>query len=140
MTWRCFHCDDVFEKRSEASAHFGYQVDATPACKIAPDLRGLIKFMRLQESELHRLRRDDSDAARQLYALGAEHAVALRSAEEKGYARGLHDANAAFRDLVGRISDYFHVNARREDDLAQGYIKELDAIILNGTAPMERAP
>ena len=140
MTWRCFHCDDVFEKRSEASAHFGYQVDATPACKIAPDLRGLIKFMRWQEGELHRFRRDDSDAARQLYALGTEHAAALRSEEEKGYARGIRDANATIRDLIGRISDYFRVNAQREGDLAQGYIKELDAIILNGAILGERTP
>ena len=34
------------------------------------------------------------------------------------------------RDLIGRISDYFHVNAKPTDDLAQGYMKALDAIIL----------
>jgi hypothetical protein len=93
MTWRCFHCDDVFTKHTEASAHFGYTLDATPACKIAPDMRGLIKFMRWQEGELQRFRREDSDAARQFYALGAEHAAKLRAEEEKGYARGLRDAN-----------------------------------------------
>jgi hypothetical protein len=92
VTWRCFHCDDVFTKRTEAAAHFGYQVDATPACKIAPDLRGLVKFIRHQEGELQRFRREDSDAARQFYALGADHAAAVRNAEETGYARGLADA------------------------------------------------
>jgi hypothetical protein len=92
--WRCFHCDDVFSSRSEASAHFGYQVDATPACKIAPDLRGLVKFIRWQESQLQRYRSENSDAARQFYALGADHAQALRCEEEKGYARGLADARA----------------------------------------------
>jgi hypothetical protein len=91
--WRCFHCDDVFTSRSEASAHFGYQVDATPACKIAPDLRGLVKFVRWQEGQLQRFRQEDSEAARQLYALGADHARALRCEEEKGYARGVSDTS-----------------------------------------------
>ena len=90
--WRCFHCDDVFTSRSDAAAHFGYQIDATPACKIASDLRGLIKFMRWQESQLQRFRQEDSDATRQFYVLGAEHARALQRAEETGYARGLADA------------------------------------------------
>lgn len=91
LAWRCFHCDDTFTSRSEAQAHFGFEVDATPACKIAPDLRGLIRFMRWQESQLHRFRQEDSDAARQFYALGGEHAAALRLAEEKGYERGVAD-------------------------------------------------
>lgn len=97
--WRCFHCDDVFTSRSEASAHFGYEIDATPACKIAPDLRGLVKFMRWQESQLQRFRQEDSEAARQFYALGADHARALRTEEEKGYARGLADAGGAMNDV-----------------------------------------
>ena len=32
-------------------------------------------------------------------------------------------------ELIGRISDYFHVNAKPIDDLAQGYMTELDKII-----------
>lgn len=39
------------------------------------------------------------------------------------------------RDLLGRISDYFHVNAKPEDDLAIGYMRALDVIILRGFAP-----
>lgn len=38
------------------------------------------------------------------------------------------------RDLIGRISDYFHVNAKPTDDLAQGYMKALDVIILRSCA------
>lgn len=103
--WRCFHCDDVFTSRSEASAHFGYEIDATPACKIAPDLRGLIKFMRWQEGELQRYRREDSDASRQFYALGADHARALQTEEEKGYARGLADGRAETREDCAKVAD-----------------------------------
>lgn len=103
--WRCFHCDDVFTSRSEASAHFGYEIDATPACKIAPDLRGLVKFIRWQEGELQRYRREDSDAARQFYAIGAEHSRALRREEEKGYARGLTDGRVEMREECAKIAD-----------------------------------
>jgi hypothetical protein len=39
------------------------------------------------------------------------------------------------RDLICRISDYFHVNARPKDDLAIGYMRALDAIILRGFSP-----
>lgn len=41
-----------------------------------------------------------------------------------------HGFEIVSRDLIGRISDYFHVNARPTDDLAQDYMKALDAIIL----------
>lgn len=92
MTWRCFHCDETFTKRSEAAAHFGYEQTATPACRIAPDLRGLIAHMRWQEGELSRYRADDSLAHREFYRIGAEHNQALQRAEEQGYARGLADA------------------------------------------------
>jgi hypothetical protein len=39
------------------------------------------------------------------------------------------------RDLIGRISDYFHVNAKPSDDLARSYMAALDAIILRGHTP-----
>lgn len=38
-------------------------------------------------------------------------------------------------DLIRRISDYFHVNAKPSDDLAQGYMRELDAMILADDLP-----
>jgi hypothetical protein len=38
-------------------------------------------------------------------------------------------ANDTLRSLIGRLSDYFRVNAKRTDSLAQGYIRELDALI-----------
>jgi len=40
-------------------------------------------------------------------------------------------------DLLGRISDYFHLNGKPEDDLAQGYARALDDIL--GRFPEQRA-
>lgn len=40
-------------------------------------------------------------------------------------------ANDYLQGLIGRISDYFHVNAKPTDDLAQGYMRELDALIVS---------
>lgn len=42
--------------------------------------------------------------------------------------------------LIGRISDYFHVNAKPTDDLAIGYMRELDAIIVAPRAAPQPSP
>jgi len=82
--WRCFHCDEVFVDQQRAAAHFG-NYESAPACKISDeDVRKL-------EQELARYRNEDSDLDRAYHAMQADHAVALRREEEKGYARGLAD-------------------------------------------------
>jgi len=43
------------------------------------------------ETLLARYRAEDSDADRAMYRMQAEHTVALRREEEKGYLRGLVD-------------------------------------------------
>jgi len=45
-----------------------------------------------------------------------------------------HGLEIVSRDLIGRISDYFHVNAKPTDDLAIGYMEALDAIILRASS------
>jgi hypothetical protein len=132
--WRCFHCNDVFTDRAAAAEHFGDNLQGDPACKLNAMEGGLLKLVRDQERELQVFRTEESASYRELYRLGADHAQALIREEEKGYAGGLRDANAEFSSLACRLSDYFHVNASPENDLAQGYIKELDAIILAGPA------
>ena len=86
MPWRCFHCDEVFRDREAARAHFGDRLLANPACTESAG--------RLREVEalLSRYQEEDSDLDRKYHAMQAEHAVALRRAEEDGYARGLADA------------------------------------------------
>jgi hypothetical protein len=91
--WRCFHCDEVFVDQHRAAAHFG-NFESAPACKISDeDVRRL-------EQELARYRAEDSDLDRAYHAMQADHAVALRREEEKGYAQGLADGKReALADL-----------------------------------------
>jgi hypothetical protein len=92
----CFHCWESFdastlEGQRAARDHFGWTVDAKPACQIKRDERHLIFRIRTQEEQLARHRAEDSDTDRAMHAMAARHAVELRQAEEKGYARGLAD-------------------------------------------------
>lgn len=90
--WRCFHCGDVFTDADEAQDHFGTIITDVPACRLAPDLAGLVKIIRQQESELRAHRGEETESFREFYRLGAKHSAELREEEEKGYARGLADA------------------------------------------------
>lgn len=84
--WTCFHCGETFMHPNAARLHFGASVDDEPKCQIsAHRLRGM-------EAELRRYREEDTDLHRQLRSMEADHQVALRRAEEAGYARGLEDA------------------------------------------------
>ena len=92
--WRCFFCDEVFEDEKKAALHFGAEQMASihskpsdkPACTFT------VEYVRDLELQLDRYRNEDSDLDRKLYAMEAEHPVALRREEEKGYARGLRGA------------------------------------------------
>src|SRR4029077_15419037 len=91
--WRCFHCDQVFTERVDARNHFGGDEGATPACLIkAAGEFALLQALRNAQDELARYRAEDSDTLRAMASMQADHAVALRRAEEEGYARGLKDA------------------------------------------------
>ncbi len=95
-TWRCFHCDELFTDRDAAQLHFGSSDGGVPACRLAPDQAGLIAIIREQGDELSRFREEETASFREFYSLGAEHAVALRREEEKGYSRGLADGRSMF--------------------------------------------
>lgn len=93
--WRCFHCGEEFtlEQRRWAAQHFGSTPDASPACLMRlPGEYHLLEYVRRAEQELAAYRAEDTDLHRAVHAMAAEHAVALRAAEEAGYARGLRDA------------------------------------------------
>jgi len=84
-----------------ARDHFGADPFANPACRIkAGEERGLVKALRDAEDELARYRLEDSNADRRYYAQRAEHAVALRRAEEDGYAKGVTDARIEAQPIV----------------------------------------
>lgn len=91
VQWRCFHCDEVFDDPEVAREHFGSDQTHTPACKIAPDIRGLIAIIREKDRELESFRNEDDNSSRFFYEISSKHGQELRRAEEKGYARGLED-------------------------------------------------
>lgn len=95
--WTCFHCGETFpptaEGQIDAKRHFGFDIYATPGCveKVtAPERRLLLQVRALQE-QLARYREEDSDADRSMARMQSEHAIALRRAEENGYASALRD-------------------------------------------------
>lgn len=95
VSWRCFHCAEVFTDREAAADHFGVQIDGCAddvACKLNATDGLLLKMLREAQQELRQYHQEDNAAFRQFYVLGADHATALRREEEKGYARGLEDA------------------------------------------------
>jgi hypothetical protein len=89
--WRCFHCDEVFTSERWARDHFGADQGATPACQIKGHEGHLITYIRKLEDDLAAYRAEDSDVLRAMYAAQAEHAQALRRAEEDGYNKGVRD-------------------------------------------------
>ena len=95
--WRCFHCGDTFTKAQErwAREHFGRDEGEQPVCLIrTAGEGGLLTALRNAQDELAAYRSDDGDLMRALLAMQADHAVALRDTEERGYAKGLADGRA----------------------------------------------
>ena len=90
LYWRCFYCDEVFTDRESAHLHFGAGGifdHKEPACKID------IAAYRAMEETVRRYQEEDAPIHRQMHRMAGEHAVALRRAEELGYARGVRDAD-----------------------------------------------
>jgi hypothetical protein len=90
--WRCFHCSETFTDEAAAAEHFGWSEYQQPACQIDA------KQYREMEERVSRANQDDSDTDRRMYAMQGEHQMALKREEEKGYARGLKDANYLGQD------------------------------------------
>lgn len=95
IRWRCFHCGDAFTRAQERLArdHFGRDCSETPVCLMrVPGEHNLLQALRAAQDELAAYRAEDTDLMRALHAMSADHQVALRREEERGYAKGLHDA------------------------------------------------
>lgn len=127
--WRCFHCGDLFTNANHAAAHFGIDELQAPGC-VAVLRYGeshLLSRIRDLEEELARYRAEDSDLIRWYGAKTAQHADALTAAEQKGYDRGLKDADRT--TLMRVIASYTapgDVNVKPEHEAivaeAQNYI------------------
>lgn len=83
--WRCFHCDETFTDAESAALHFGKSVMQSPACLID------IAEYRAMEQRMRSYNEEDTALHREIHGLQAQHQVALKREEEKGYARGLAD-------------------------------------------------
>lgn len=83
--WTCFHCGETFTDVAAATEHFGFDECSSAACQID------VKAFREMEELLSRYRAEDSDLERELYKMTSDHDIAVRRAEETGYARGLRD-------------------------------------------------
>ncbi|MBV7475352.1 hypothetical protein [Pseudoxanthomonas sp. PXM05] len=89
VEWRCFYCDEVLTDTESAALHFGTGGMARhdePACRI-----DIAKY-RAMESLLSRYQDEDADVHRAVHRMAGEHQLALRRAEEDGYAKGLKDS------------------------------------------------
>jgi hypothetical protein len=100
--WKCFHCSEVFDTPESAREHFGASECSKAACKLSPDIAGLVSIIRDQERELQKYRLEDSASYREFYALGVKHSQELRAEEERGYARGLEDAKK-YPEILGLV-------------------------------------
>ncbi len=91
--WRCFHCDETFTDPAMARLHFGASIHDSAACQVGD--------ARLRELEQHWLNsvNEDTELHRAIYRLQSEHTVALRRAEEAGYANALRDLTAMIPDF-----------------------------------------
>lgn len=92
--WRCFHCDEVFTNPTCAANHFGTSEEAEAACRIKAHEGHLVRYIRKLEDDLWAYRAEDSDIARSIMTLEADHRQALIRAEEEGYNRGVRDMTA----------------------------------------------
>lgn len=93
--WRCFHCGETFTRAQVKCArnHFGRDEGERPVCLIRePGEYNVLRALRQAHDELSAYRAEDTELHRALHAMSAEHAGALRREEERGYAKGLHDA------------------------------------------------
>lgn len=92
-TWRCFHCDETFDSEHAAHIHFGCDETRQPGCieKVAGGELGLLTRIRELEQVLIPFLAETSAVEVYVQALRADHAIALRREEERGYDKGLAD-------------------------------------------------
>lgn len=103
--WTCYHCGETFYNNFLAAQHFGAPPDGVPGCllKVERGERGLLASLREAEAELARYRQEDTELHRKIARLSCEQGEVARCEEEKGYARGLRDANARAVRIAGEV-------------------------------------
>jgi hypothetical protein len=103
-------CNTVEEGR----LHFGTTIWDKPACQID------VAEFRETVAMLARYREEDTDLHREIHGLQSGKAVAVRRAEEEGYAKGL---NEKYEGAMAVFEKEFHKNiAKLLTKQEQGYV------------------
>lgn len=100
-TWRCFFCDEVFIDKQDAAIHFGVfdacEADQT-ACQLMKHQVKVVEYIRCLESEVRDLQSQVHNETHPLlsaiYDIQHEVDSRERSAEERGYAKGVAEMKA----------------------------------------------
>lgn len=95
-TWRCFHCDEVFDRRHAAQMHFGYTECSDPACRIKAGAEGsILEALRRAETDAEAataaMHDESSEGWRAYHNLASRVREQVEAAENLGYERGLRD-------------------------------------------------
>jgi|GEM_PF-5116336 len=106
--WTCFHCSETFTDRRAAENHFGASELSDPACKIKAGAEGsMLEAVRRAEMAAEKawcaLHNETSDFAKASRAMTARHIAQLRTAEELGFERGIHDMREINAQQAARI-------------------------------------
>lgn len=102
VPWRCFYCDEVFANERDASEHFGESRGSLAGCQIKGHEHNLLRIVRDQEAELAEHRTENTEYIRAMESMRSEHDVALRRAEEAGYAAAVRAMNILAKKEFGR--------------------------------------
>ena len=97
-SYRCFHCDEIFTDYKGALNHFGVSELSEPICTI-----DAAKY-REMEAEVESWRNESTPIQREIAAIIARHQSDLRQEEEKGYSRGLRDADPYMAEREATIN------------------------------------
>jgi len=91
-TWRCFHCDEVFDDMCSARHHFGFDPSFEPACRIKGAEGSLLAALRKAEGGLAdawaTIHDESAEAVQAMRAQAGRHHNQLQAAEELGFERG----------------------------------------------------
>lgn len=129
--WRCFHCDQLLWTEEAARQHFGPHEGRKPACQIKGSEGGLIRALREAEDEVEKVHTDlHAESADGLMAMRGNlgrHRVALVSAEETGYERGLADQAKTIEILRRALA--WHGELARMATTREEWQQEIDEAI-----------
>jgi hypothetical protein len=115
LSWRCFHCGEVFTDERCARLHFGATEDTEPACRIPARDGSLLAALRRAETDAAEawgaVQSETVAAVTAMHAMAARHVQQLRIAEEAGYERGLNDGRALSSRIPAPVDDEALVEA-----------------------------